>query len=772
MKEQAMNHRRLGYAFLGLFFLSSSVGTVSAYDPGAAPAYTSKDKEFYLSTEALAFVRPGLEITILDVTIPADLKAEVLFSLTDPAGLGLDLSGVTTPGPVSTSFILAYIPAGEDSYVAYTTRVQTSPITGDSAVQATTDSGGTYTDMGDGTYMYKFGTAVPADYDMTATHTLGMYGRRDLTEFELNLYVDNVVEHFIPSGEGTPMPRDIVNTETCNGRCHDPLAIHGGQRTDIEVCILCHNDSQDIDPDTGNSVDMPLMTHKIHMGAQLANGYTIIGYRQGVNDYSNVVYPGEINDCESCHTGGTPTEDFPLVSTPAQVLSCDGTGRGATTFTWDYDKPIQIRLAANDRLVAGGGPSGSVTTGDWVRDGMEFVMVEKDSGELVQELVLNTTVLGCAGNAPGTFRGEPGMNHTAWLVNPTAENCGSCHDDVNFVTGENHSPFNIPAPDDSECALCHKPSGGEFDRSIRGAHTVEYQSNQLPGVFVDVQDITSAAPGEFPRVTFKVSDKNGFIDPNALNRLRFTITGPNEDFSYYVQEDALGALTSLGGNLWAYDFETPIPDDAMGSYSFSFEGRNIIELNIGGGVTEDVRDQAENYLTAFAVTDMTAMPRRTITLDENCESCHLNLSFHGDNRHEPAYCSTCHSPQALDRGGEQNIGMKYMIHKIHMGTESATGGYVFDGDVIGAEYTGNLANCEGCHAPGTYSLPLPAGVLASNTPLDFLANMEPETAACLSCHDDLSSAVHADANTTMIGESCSTCHGTGKEFSVERVHAQ
>jgi hypothetical protein len=768
-----MNYRRLGYTFLGLLLLTSGAGTVSAEDVAKDSLYTSKDKEYYLSTEALAFVRPGLEITILDVTIPEDGLTEVMFSLTDPAGLGLDRSGVTTPGAVSTSFILAYIPDGSDSYVSYNTRVQTSPITGDSAVQATTDSGGTYTDMGDGVYLYKFGTAVPADFETDATHTLGMYGRRDLTEFELNLYVDNVVEHFIPSGEGTPMPRDIVNTETCNGRCHDPLAIHGGQRTDIEVCILCHNDSQDIDPDTGNSVDMPLMTHKIHMGAQLANGYTIIGYRQGVNDYSEVVYPGEINDCESCHTGGTPTEDFPLVANPPAVLSCEGNGRGSTTLTWEYDKPIQIRRAPpNNKLVHTGGPSGSITTGDWIRDGMDFVLVERDSGDLIQEFVLNTTVLGCSGNAPGTFRGEPGINHTAWLVNPTAEDCGACHDNVNFVTGENHSPFNLPAPDNSECGLCHKPSGGEFGRSVRGAHTVEYQSNQLSGVFVDVQEITNTAPGEFPRVTFLLSDKNGPLDPATLNRMRFTITGPNEDFSYYNQEDALGAMTNLGGNLWAYDFETPIPDDAMGSYSFSFEGRKIVELDFGSGVVEEVRDQAENYLTAFAVTDMTAVPRRTITLDEKCESCHLNLSFHGDNRHEPAYCSTCHAPNAFDRAGEQNIGMKYMTHKIHMGTESVTGGYVLGDEVFGAEYTGNLANCEGCHAESTYSLPLPAGVLASDTPLDFLAVMQPATAACLSCHDDLSSAVHADANTTMIGESCDTCHGTGKEFSVERSHAQ
>ena len=102
--------------------------------------YTTKDSEYYLTADQLLFIRPGLELEILDVIVPADLQLEVTFKLSDPAGLELDRDGITTPGPVSTSFILAYIPESEEAYVAYTTRVQTSPITGDSAIHASTDS--------------------------------------------------------------------------------------------------------------------------------------------------------------------------------------------------------------------------------------------------------------------------------------------------------------------------------------------------------------------------------------------------------------------------------------------------------------------------------------------------------------------------------------------------------------------------------------------------------------------------------------------------------
>ncbi|MDX2427775.1 MAG: hypothetical protein QNK22_03715, partial [Xanthomonadales bacterium] len=315
---------RIFWSFLVSIVCICSAANVAAKSEAAGGgSYTTKDSEFYLTPEQLLFIRPGLVMEITNVVIPADRQAEVTFTLSDPAGLPLDRTGVYTPGPVSTSFIIANIPAGEEAYYSYTKRVQTSPITGDSAEQASTDSGGTYTEMSIGTYMYKFATVLPEGYDMGVTHTVGIYARRDLLEFELDRYVSNELYHFVPSGSAEPDPRDIVTTETCNGRCHDPIALHGGARTDVGLCILCHNPNQDIDPDTGNSVDMPLMIHKIHMGANLANGYNIIGYRQTDHDYSDVVYPAEINECESCHTGGIPTANFPLVASPNPVPVCD-----------------------------------------------------------------------------------------------------------------------------------------------------------------------------------------------------------------------------------------------------------------------------------------------------------------------------------------------------------------------------------------------------------------------------------------------------------------
>lgn len=763
----------------GLLCFFVATGLAAKSELADNGSYTTRDKEFYLTPEQALFIRPGLELTILNVVIPEDLQTEVTFRITDPAGLPLDRTGETTPGPVSTSFILAYIPRFEEAYLAYTSRIQTSPITGDSAEQGSTDSGGSYTDLGDGTYLYKFGTVLPEDYDRDATHTLGIYARRDLLEFDLDRYVTNELDHFVPSGSGEPMPRDIVTTETCNGRCHDPLALHGGARQEVGLCILCHNPNQDIDPDTGNSVDMPLMIHKIHMGAELENGYNIIGFNQTNHDYSEVIYPAPINECEACHTGGIPTESFPMVATPSAALVCDGTKTGETTLTWQHTGNVEIKVrTAGDpdgKLFAQGGATGSATTGKWVADGTVFDIYDIDSNKLLQSVPVNATVLGCVSNAPGTARGLPASQHSNWMDHPSRKTCGSCHDSINWETGEGHSEFNIVQPDDNTCDNCHLPyTAKEFDRSVKGSHMELYKSAQLPGVVVEFLDIVNTNPGDKPTITFSLYGKNGWINPNEMSRLRFVLTGPNTDYSFYADETVDENALQAGSN-WTYTFDTPLPIDATGSFTVSMEGRVDVEVDMGGEELSSERDYAENPYMAFAVTDAAATPRRMVVDDFKCESCHSNLRLHGGNRHDPQYCATCHSPSLVDIATPaESVHMKWMIHKIHRG-EALEYGYVVTRsrgvfDFSQVKYTGDLRNCDACHVNNSQQLPLPGGLLPTITEIAFWNPTMPEAASCLSCHDDESSAAHAFSNTTFFGEACATCHGEGKEWSVDKVH--
>ena len=256
----------------------------------------------------VTFARPGLVIKLTGAEIAPDGIIQARVKLTDLRGLPLDRLGVETPGAINVSFIAAYIPLGKSTYWAYTTRSQKSPITSITEQQASADSGGAFTQVGPGEYVYTFRTKA-ANYNPNLTHTIGAYGSRNMTDLDLGTQYDDDVLHFIPAKRETvEMPRDIIRTATCN-KCHYDMGFHGGSRKSMELCILCHS-PQTKDPDTGNSVDMAEMTHKIHMGANLPSvqagkKYTIIGNNQSVHDYSGIVFPADARNCQSCHEQGT-----------------------------------------------------------------------------------------------------------------------------------------------------------------------------------------------------------------------------------------------------------------------------------------------------------------------------------------------------------------------------------------------------------------------------------------------------------------------------------
>jgi len=721
-----------------IFGATNLAAKAGAVDNGA---YTTKDKEFYLTPEELLFIRPGLDIEILDVVIPADMQLEVTYSIKDPAGLGLDHDGVTTPGVTDMRFTLANIPMGEEQKV----RLAYERIS----------RNGTLTSLGDGVYKYKFDYMMESDQD--TTHSLVLGGRRDLREFDLDRYADNAIQVWVPSGMYDAVPRDIVTTDTCN-RCHDPLQLHGRWQQP-QACTQCHNE-------TGNT-RFEVLIHAVHAATEA-----------GGHDFSEVTYPAPLNACETCHTGGTPTENFPMVAAPTAALVCDGSGLGTTTLNWEYTGPVDVyvRTGTNPaKLFASGNATGSATTGKWVRDGTFFDLYDQTTQELVQTVNVNATVLNCVGNEPGTFRGVAGAQHTNWLDNPTRAVCGAACHDVDFTTGEDH----VVITNDEACVFCHEPTGSEYGLSVKGAHTELYRSVQLPGIVIEILSVTDTDPGDTPTVNFSMTGKNGSLAPSSLAFFNLVMAGPNDDFDFLASEFAGGAVQV--GNNWSYTFNTPLPADAAGSFTVGAEAFTMVPVNMGGGASMQ-RHTAENTAFAFAVTDAVATPRRMVVDDAKCENCHSNLALHGTIRHEPQYCVTCHMPEATDEeelqpgAEEQSIHFKYMIHKIHRGSE-AEYPYVVAGhnqsvhDYGEVEYPGDLRNCDACHVGDSQQLPLPDGVLASVTPQE-LWELTPVAAACISCHDSDDASIHAYTNSTSFGEACSTCHGEGKDLAVDKVHAR
>jgi OmcA/MtrC family decaheme c-type cytochrome len=288
--------------------------------------FSKNHKARYADPSLVAFVRPGLVITITSAEIAEDGTISTAFTLKDPAGAPLDRNGVSTPGTIGLNFIAAYIPQGQQQYVDYITRSQTGAVSG-TVTQASAESNGTFATAGDG-YRYTFATKAASGFDRATTHTIGVYGSRNLTEFDLGTDYASTTFNFVPNGSPVTLVRDVIRTQSCN-RCHDQLSFHGGSRRGIEMCVLCHT-PQTTDPDTGNTVDLKVMVHKIHMGSQLPSvqagqPYQIIGNQQSVHDYSTVVNPADPRRCEVCHeqnAGATQATAYLTRPTRASCGSC------------------------------------------------------------------------------------------------------------------------------------------------------------------------------------------------------------------------------------------------------------------------------------------------------------------------------------------------------------------------------------------------------------------------------------------------------------------
>jgi OmcA/MtrC family decaheme c-type cytochrome len=674
--------------------------------------YSTREKAFYADAATVDFVRPGLVLKITSAQIASDGTITASVSMTDPQGLPLDRTGVTTPGAVAISLVAATIPSGQEQYVAYSTRSQKSPITGVTAIQAGADAGGTFALVSEGVYKYTFATKAPTGFDVSATHTIGAYGSRDLTLFNLGTDYASTTFNFVPNGTAVVTTRDVVRTTSCN-TCHDQLSAHGGSRRGVEMCMLCHS-PQTVDPDTGNTLDLKVMMHKIHMGSSLPSvlakkPYQIIGFNQSVSDWSTVVFPADVRRCETCHQ--------------------------------------QNVMAAQA---------------------------------------------------------------TAYLTKPTAAACGACHDDVNFATGVNHAGG--PQINDNLCATCHIPQGEiDFDASIKGAHVIPAESAMLGGLAINITKIQNGAAGSLPVVNFTIKDTSGKPVPtSALASLSFTMAGPTADYGYtsfgsdvttpgYVTESATAGASCGTDGSCLYTFKHAVPAKATGTYSIGVESRRTEILLPGTTSQVSVTYGAKNQVMSFSVDASPLEARRTVVATASCNQCHVALSVHGSLRNQTEYCVLCHNPSTTDLPVRPNatvladralppqgVNFNLLVHRIHTGENlPANRPFIVVGnggshnDFSDVRYpamsptgaVGDTRHCAMCHVGGSEQT-LPTG---KNPVVDPQGPINPILAvasACTGCHLDITTASHALAQTTTLGESCAVCHSSGGAFSVSSVHAQ
>lgn len=675
------------------------------------------------------FTDSGIDIEVTDLTVSAG-SATVTFTLDDRSGTGgagLDRTGALTQGAVSVSFVLGQLAtdgAGEPgAYTAYTTRTVSG------AIQATTESTAANFETlslsrTQARYRYTF-SAPLTGFDPTRTQTVIAIASRNADG--TNRY-DRDVHSVRPDG-GTMVTRNVIDDARCDS-CHGGFAAHGGRYDAVDQCVVCHT-QQTSDPDTGNTVDFRIMVHKIHQGANLPSvqaggSYQIIGFGGSIHDYSSVHFPQSIERCDACH-----------------------------------------------------------------------------------------------GGAQGDY----------WQRKPAVDVCTSCHDNVTFTdpppAGMVRHGYGIGAGD--PCNVCHAASTGVAP-VINSHLDPSFDTTQQLSITIDPMD--PVPPGGSPSFVFRVT-ANGAprnIQTAPLGLLRATMSGPNNDFTTYwganpfVQatitgSGAVGSLVAVDAPAGVFRYTFPatitVPAGATGSYTVG------IESSINSSAP---RYAATSPMQAFAVTDAVAQPRRSIIDPAKCNGCHYDLVFHGGGRRGAAYCVMCHNPENANNDRisrfegstvlAESVDFRVMIHKIHAGEELSQP-YILGGNPSPSaptasnpagnpagsphnfgevRYPRSRAECTACHLPGTYGLPASAGRAQSilqelSCSEDPLADADaychnpfwtvtqtfrlpPETAVCTSCHDQPHVAIHAQLNSIGGAEACATCHGPGRMYDVEVVHAR
>lgn len=688
-----------------------AVSTLALILTGASIGpFSVNQKAFYADAAWVAFVRPGLVITITSAEIEEDGTISVVFSLTDPKGLPLDRGGISTPGTIGLNFIAAYIPRGQQQYVDYITREATGAVSG-TVTQAAAESNGAFTSVGDA-YRYTFNTTLPPGFDRTTTHTIGIYGSRDLTEFDLGTDYASTTFNFVPDGSPVTSVRDIIRTQSCN-RCHDQLSGHGGSRRGIDMCVLCHT-PQTIDPDSGNTVDLKVMAHKIHMGSELASvqagkPYQIVGFGGNVFDWSTVVHPSDPRRCEVCHeqdSGATQATAYLTRPTRISCGSCHDDVDFATGANHAGGPQLSDNQCATCHI-----PQGELDFDASVKGAH---MVPMDSSSLTGLVFqIQGVENGLAGQRPrvtftakdntGTAIPLSSLNNLSFVMSGPASDYGYTSFGSDVTT-----PGYV-----SESATTAAQCGSDGVCSYTFNHAVPANAKGTFAVGIEGRRTEALLPGTTTEMNVQYGGENKVayfsVDGSPVQPRRQVAQVANCNQCHFD-------LTAHGSN------------------------RNEIEMcvlchnpsNTDAAQRPNATDPAER-----------TKPPQAINFNMLIHRIHTGKNLEAQGK----------SYTVIGRNGSIND-----FTEVRFPAMSPQGN------------PGDTRNCFKCHINGSQSNP--AGVNDVLDPQGFINPTKPYSSACIGCHVTPAASSHALANTTTIGESCMVCHGANSAFSVDKSHAQ
>jgi len=680
----------------------------------------------HAAVSLIDFVTPGLVITINSASISSKGAISVTYTLTDPNGLPLDATGATTPGAISLAYVASYIPKGQEQYVAYTTAADTGAVLG-TITRPDFELGGTATPLGNGQYQYTFIAQAPAGFDATATTTVAVDGNRNLTAFNLGTSYAGATFNFVPNGAAVTVTRDVIRTQSCN-TCHDQLAFHGGYAHGMQMCVLCHQ-PQNLDPVTGNTLDLKVMAHKIHMGSQLPSvvgtattkgvPYQIAGFGGAFSNFSTVIDPADPRRCGVCHsqtTGAAQAKAFLLEPTRAACGACHDDVNFAT---------------------------GVNHAGGFQRDDTQCATCHVPQGELPFDAsimgahVVPTDTAASYPLNPNTLL--PGINLAIASVTNTAAGKTPI---VSFTLKDN-SGNNIPLSQTSTLSFTIAGPTTDYGYTSFGA-----ASASTPGY------VTESATGA-------TCTSGGVCTYNFVSAIPAAATG-----TYTIGGEARENVVILAGTTTQQTVEAAAINPLM---NFSVDGsavaprRTVVALancnncHVQLSLHGNLRNQ-----TGY------------------CVLCHNPSNTDASTRGSATVASYKTQPA-------QGINFNLLVHRIHDGVNAAADGaknpYVvvgfggsindFSGTLFPAMSPAGAAtymqDCSLCHVNSSEQT-LPIGKNPVVDPQGWINPVQAVASACSGCHVSEAEASHFLANTDSLGESCTVCHAVGAQYAVGAVH--
>jgi OmcA/MtrC family decaheme c-type cytochrome len=692
--------------------------------------YSPREKAFYADAAIVDFVRPGLVITINSAKISSAGVISITYTLTDPSGLPLDAAGVTTPGVVSLAYVASYIPKGQEQYVAYTTSSATGPVLG-TITRPDFELGSPATPLGNGQYSYTFTAKAPAGFDPTVTTTVAVDGNRDLTSFNLGISYTGATFNFVPNGAAVTVTRDVIRTASCN-TCHDQLAFHGGYAHGMEMCVLCHQ-PQNQDPTTGNSLDLKVMAHKIHMGSQLPSvvgtsttpgvPYEIAGYMNFLTNFSTVIDPANPQRCEVCHsqtTGAAQAKAFLTEPTRAACGACHDNVNFATGANHPGGFQADDTQCTNCHIPQGETPFDASILGAHVVATDTAALYPQNPDTLIAGINLAIT----------------GVTNTSAGQTPTVA-----------FTVQDDKANNIPLSQVSTIQFTMAGPTADYGYTSFGSDTAS-----TPGYVTESAAKATCSSGGACTYTF-------------THAIPAAATG-----TYSIGGEARMTVTVLAGTTSSQSVTEGANNPVV---NFSVDGSPVaprrtvvalsncnnchVALSLHGGL----RNQTEYCVLCHNPSNTDAVTRATATV-------------------------------AADKSAPpQGINFNLLVHRIHDGVNVVPAGgkpYIVVGfggshnDFSGVLFPAmngegtatDLQNCSLCHVNSTEQndLPLMGSLNQVVDPQGWINPVGPISSACSGCHVSKAEASHFLSNTDSLGESCTVCHSAGAQFAVDAVHAQ